>query len=333
MDRGWPLTGRGEELRILEVAIRGSKAGQGAVLAGPAGVGKTRIAREALTAARRRGMSAKWVTATASARQLPLGALAPLLGPLGGEPVDLLHRATDILLSGGARRGCLLVVDDAHLLDELSATLVHQLAVQRTAVVVLTIRSGVPAPDAITALWKDEHVLRLDVEPLSEEDTLTLLEAVLGGQVGRRSAGRLWALTRGNALFLRHLVEGELEAGRLRAVAGVWTWSGEPAMAPGLVELVAARMGRLSEPVGQVVDLLALGEPLGHRLLVGRVGPEAVEEAESAGLVEVAWEGARLEARLAHPLYGEARRKAMGLARARRLHGRLATVLAATGYR
>jgi hypothetical protein len=48
-------------------------------------------------------------------------------------------------------------VDDAHLLDELSAVLVHQLALRRAATLVLTVRTGQTAPDTVTALRKDGH--------------------------------------------------------------------------------------------------------------------------------------------------------------------------------
>lgn len=45
-----------------------------------AGVGKTRLAREALAAAGQRGSLTRWAVATASARALPLGACAATLG-------------------------------------------------------------------------------------------------------------------------------------------------------------------------------------------------------------------------------------------------------------
>ncbi|MFC7618181.1 hypothetical protein ACFQV2_37140 [Actinokineospora soli] len=112
------------------------------------------------------------------------------------------------------------VVDDAHLLDDLSATVVHQLVVRKRATVVITLRTGEPAPDAITALWKDEHLTRVELGALSEVDTRKLVETVLGGPLDTSAAARLWALTGGNALFLRHIVDGEREAGRLRAVEG-----------------------------------------------------------------------------------------------------------------
>ncbi|WP_164983866.1 AAA family ATPase, partial [Cellulomonas endophytica] len=48
MERLWPLAGRDAELRAIAAATR--PGAPGVVLAGPAGVGKTRLAREAAAA-------------------------------------------------------------------------------------------------------------------------------------------------------------------------------------------------------------------------------------------------------------------------------------------
>lgn len=333
MSQRWPLTGRAEELRFIEAPARDQGPGAGVVLAGAAGVGKTRLAREALGAAGRRGIRTRWVTATASARALPLGAFAGLVDDAGPNPSRTLRHATDVLLDGTGPRGMIIAVDDAHLLDDLSAVLVHQLALQRRARVVLTIRSGETAPDAVTALWKDRHLPRLEVRPLSTEDTTTLLEAALGGPLDTASGRRLWRITQGNALYLRQLVDGELAAGRLSETAGVWGWSGDPQLSAGLSDLIRERMGRLSGEVAAVVEMLAFGEPLGVALLGELTDPAAVEQAEARGLIEVTTDGRRLEARLAHPLFGEVARAGCGLVRARRVRARLATALAATGAR
>lgn len=333
MGRSWPLTGRAEELRFIDAAIRRSRGPRGVVLAGAAGVGKTRLAREALASAEQRGVATRWATGTASARALPLGAFAALLGTVGGDPARVLRQATDALLAGAGRAGVVVGVDDAHLLDELSAFLVHQLVLRGAARVVVTVRTAEPAPDAVTALWKDGHLDRLEVQPLSEAEIAVLLEAVLGGPVDSRGAARMWALTCGNALYLRQLVDGEVESGRLSEVGGVWRWLGEPEVSPGLAELVDARMGQLSERVRDVVDVLALGEPLGVALLAQLTDPAAVEDAEGCGLVRAERDGRRLQMRLAHPLYGEVRRARIGQLRARRLRGRIASALAGVGGR
>ncbi|MGH8930698.1 MAG: AAA family ATPase [Egibacteraceae bacterium] len=179
----WPLTGRVEELRLIGELTRHRDGPAGVVLAGASGVGKTRLAREALAAAEQRGALVRWAVATASARILPLGAFGAMLGTVGADQSRLVRQATDALLAGAARPGVVVGVDDAHLLDELSALLVHDLALRRAARVVLTLRTGEAAPDAVTALWKDGHLARLELQPLSQEETATLLQAVLGGPV------------------------------------------------------------------------------------------------------------------------------------------------------
>lgn len=317
----------------MDAATRRASGLRGLVLAGEAGVGKTRLAREALARARQRGAVTRWAAATASARSLPLGAFAGVLGDVGGDPNQVLRKAGDALLGGGGRAGVVLVVDDAHLLDDLSALLVHQIALEAAATIVITVRAGELAPDAVTALWKDGHLDRLEVQPLSEVETATLLEAVLGGPVDSAAAGRLWQLTRGNALYLRQLVDGEIDAGRLNRVHGVWHWADNPTLSPGLAELVTARIGALPEQVRDVVDVLALGEPLGVTMLGRLTDPLAVEHAEGRELVSVEKDGRRLQARLAHPLYGEVRRAGLGEVRARRLRGQIASALAAAGGR
>ena len=89
-----------------------------------------------------------------------------------------------------------------------------------------------------------------------------LLAATLGGPVDPDAATRLWKLTRGNALYLRNIVEQEIADGRIQQQNGYWQWIGEPTMPRGLVELIESRFGALSQPVGEVIDALAVGEPL-----------------------------------------------------------------------
>jgi DNA-binding CsgD family transcriptional regulator len=333
MGHAWPLTGRAEELRFIEAAMRRSGESRGVVLVGAAGLGKTRLAREVLAEARRRGAATRWAVGTTSARGTPLGAFAAQLGAVDGDPPRLLRQVSNALVAGAGAAGVVVGVDDAHLLDELSALLVHQLVLTNAAAVVVTVRVGEPVPDAITALWKDGHLDRLEIQPLSEAETAALLAAVLDGPLDSASAHRMWALCRGNVLYLRQLVEGELEAQRLRRVGGVWRWAASRAVSPSLLKLVETRMGGLPQPVGDVVDLLALSEPLGVTVLVGLADAAAVEQAETRGLVSVEQHGRRLQARLAHPLYGEVRRARAGQLRSRRLRGQIASALASTGAR
>src|SRR5690348_4061920 len=116
MERPWPLTGRDEELRRVAAAIRPGAAG--VVVAGPAGVGKTRLAREALAVAGGRGATIVWALGSTAARPLPLGAFAGMSDVPAGDPAEAIGRMLEQL----ARHDRLvLAVDDAHLLDEHSA--------------------------------------------------------------------------------------------------------------------------------------------------------------------------------------------------------------------
>ena len=74
----WPLTGRETELRLVGEALSNGSVG-GVVIAGPPGVGKTRLLTEAEALALARGCAVEWVRASGSARSIPLGAFAALL--------------------------------------------------------------------------------------------------------------------------------------------------------------------------------------------------------------------------------------------------------------
>jgi hypothetical protein len=59
----WPLTGRSEEMLAIEAAIASPDV-FGIVVSGAAGVGKSRIVREALNAAVSNDCEVRWVVAT-----------------------------------------------------------------------------------------------------------------------------------------------------------------------------------------------------------------------------------------------------------------------------
>ncbi|MER7558779.1 LuxR C-terminal-related transcriptional regulator [Nocardioides sp. NPDC126508] len=318
MERPWPLTGRDDELRRVAAAIRPGAAG--VIVAGPAGVGKTRLAREALAGSVRRGETVVLAQGSSAARPFPLGAFAGLLDVPPGEAAETIGRALDEL---ARQLPLVLAVDDAHLLDEHSAIVVHRVVARRLAPVLITLRTGETAPDIVTSLWKDDHLPRLDLAPLDAEVSTRLIARVLGGPVDTASAHRLWTLTEGSPLFLRHLLAGEVSAGRFTAASGIWRWTSEPAISPELASLLEREIGDLAAGGRDVVDMVALAEPVAVPTLSALTSAEDLEEAENRGLVRT--DG--VVARLAHPLYGEVRRAAMGTLRARRLRGQVAQTL------
>jgi DNA-binding CsgD family transcriptional regulator len=301
------------------------------VIAGAAGVGKTWLAREALRRAEASGECAKWIVGTESAHALPLGAFIGLLGDAMSDPLTNVRRVISSFVAQQRRGRVVVGVDDAHLLDGLSALVVHQLAQSGGARLVVTVRTGSDEPDAVTALWKDGLLVRLDLDPLSAAATREVIEHTLGGPVDARCAARFRKLTGGNTLFLRQLLSDQVAAGRMRELAGVWMWDGDVAVSASLSDTVGRQLSRLSPPLALVVDTLSQCEPLAVDVLCDLVPRRDLAVAERMGLVSVERTAGGLMARLAHPLFGELRRASAGEMYLSAIRGRLATRLAQSG--
>lgn len=322
-----PLTGRERELAAVTAAVRSSQVA-GALLAGVAGVGKTRLAQEAADRAQAGGQRVLTIRPSAGSRRLPLAALVSVL-PGAVEPADagsapdpdqpgvgLVERGLHGLRRLIDGRPTLLLVDDAHLLDEISATVIHQLVVERSARLLATLRAeqatapypAGPAASAqgpVAALWKDRHVLRIDVAPLSDTETDALIGAALRGPVEGRTLRQLRQATAGNPLYLRELLISAEETGMLDHSGGVWRLTGPLRPAPRLVELLRDRLAVSEQAEQEALELLALGEPVPLAAAVDLVGAPGLERLERRGLLTVEVSGRRRSARLSHPLYGE----------------------------
>ena len=221
----------------------------GVVLVGADGVGKTLLARSAAEgfAAGKPSTAVRWVAGTATGRTVPFGAFH---GPAryrgrrrDGQARGAAARRTRLADRSGAAE-LLFVVDDAHDLDHLSATLVYQLALSRSARLIVTVRADTELPDAVAALSADELLTLVEVEPLDQAATAALLESALGAPLDGPASDEVFRRSQGNPLYLRHLVQaGELENG------------------PPLPALIDGYLAGLATPVRAVLDYLAVAEP------------------------------------------------------------------------
>src|SRR6185312_11192890 len=168
-----------------------------------------------------------------------------------------------------------------------------------------------------------------DVQPLWLDETTALLSATLAGPVDPGVAQRMWKLTRGNVLYLRNILDQEVADGRIVQRQGCWRWLGDPVIPPGLIELIESRVGALPAPVSDVIDALAVGEPIELAALRRITDAAAVEEADTRGIIALEPVAGGVEVRVAHPLYGEVRRRRAAPTRLRRLRGLVAAELAA----
>ncbi|MFV0494201.1 AAA family ATPase [Mycobacterium sp.] len=163
----WNVPHHDTALERVAGALNGSGTAAGAVVLGPDGVGKSTLARLAAERYRAAHPSTltRWVIGTPTERAVPFGAFGHLVEVSEiGKPAALLRAARDSLTRTAARGDLLLVVDEAHDLDLLSATLVYQLARSGAARMVVTARADAASP-AIEALWTDGLLDRVDIAP------------------------------------------------------------------------------------------------------------------------------------------------------------------------
>lgn len=331
MRLSWPLIGRTGELKSIEAAISASGV-SGVLVCGAEGVGKSRIARDALSALASRGYETRWAVGTSPGRTIPLGSFNAWAPPTASDTAQMVRGAIESLTAAApSAAGVVLAVDDVHLLDELSTFVLHHIVQRGAAKVILTVRDDEPVPKGVQEVWRASQFDRLEIAPLSLSETTLLLSAALGGSMDADAARRLWELTRGNVLYLRNIVEQEVADCRIVHEGGYWRWIGDPVMPRGLVELVESRLGGVPQSVREVVDVLAVGEPVELDALTRITDAAAVEAAESRGLIALQPSESQIEVRLAHPLYGQVRRRCAPQSRLRRLRGLLAAELADCG--
>ena len=298
----WPFTGRENELELVRGSLTAGR--HGIVISGPAGCGKTRLVSEAV-----RGTDCARVAGTPETRGIRFAAFAHHVPETAS-----LHGALQHL--SGVR---LLLVDDAHLLDDASAALVHQLAVHgRTRLLVVT-TDGAPVPGAISRLWSGELLPRLTLEPLPREATGRLLAgAAAGAALEPLTVNRLHRLSQGDLRLLRDLVDAVREGGLLTRVpdSDERAWRGPVPVTPTVRERTAQVLDRTGPEERETLDRLAFAEPLPLDPERDRLDLRALEQLEADALVRVDDRGA---VRLAHPLHGPVLRAAAGRLRARRL--------------
>ena len=332
MSAAWPLTGREEELSAI-AAARADPGCQGVVIVAAAGVGKSRLARAAEeAAAQRRRDRARRRCATSSAASVPLGAFAGLIPPgvRSDDTLELMRRSADAIAARRARISGSCWASTTPSCSTRCRRRSSCTSLEAAGVfVIVTVRHGEPCPDAIVSLWKDAGARRLELQRLDDAAVAALVEGALGDPVEQAALRWVVESARGNALYVRELVLGAVEAGSLTFDRGLWRLDGRPA-----VSSLAGRarrrprLGARESPSARRSSCWRSASRYTLDELAGLAGFDAVERAEELGMLAVAAApAAGGEVRLAHPLHGEVVRRALPGLRARSLRLRLAETL------
>ena len=217
-----PMIARETELDRALYSLRFSG---GVMITGAAGLGKTMLA--ATAAERLANPPVAWVVATAASRTTPLGALSGLLPPdlATIHPALVAQHVSTRLreLSRTDQRSNVppvIVVDDTQLLDAQSSAVLLSLVTAKSLRLLATLRVGDTPSDAVTALWKEGLVDRLDLEPLDRAASKRLLESQLSGPVSTGTLETLWQSSHGNPFYLSELARFGADHGQLELKAG-----------------------------------------------------------------------------------------------------------------
>jgi DNA-binding CsgD family transcriptional regulator len=257
---------------IVARCIDGLRAGRCVAIEGPAGMGKTTTVTQVEDEWTRLGKPVHRATVSLSARRISLAALGGLIR----RTTTTVAEAVDDLrgLDG------LLVVDDADLLDDDSAVVIHTVA--RTRPTLITLRTErSEAADASVRLAREHTTDLICLDPLGLTDAMQLVESLIGGTIDRASINTLVSASEGNPLLLRELTASSAHGGSLVLAHGVWGL--RELIAPGTVrELFRERLRLWSPVVRRVVTAVAVAESVPLALLTTCFGQPAVAQARSA---------------------------------------------------
>lgn len=360
------LVGRAAELARLEEALAGARNGEGSLLliAGEAGVGKSRLAAEAtgdaalvLRGAAANGSTVPYgpiVDALRSCLRADPDALAecgPLLPHLAlllpelGEPAAATERATIFealrcaLAHLAASAPLVVTLDDLQWSDETTLELLAALAPELRRLPILVVASyrsdGLPRDHRLrwlrNELRRGGNLCELALDPLGAEETATLLRELLGEEPSPTLARAVHDRTMGSPFFVEELVAALQVRGSLRPGRNGLELSDEDELpVPDTIrEAVLVGLSDLSPEAREAAEVAAVtGQQVDLRL-ASELAPEAgYAELIEAGLLEELEPG---EAAFRHALAQEALYAEVPWMRRRDLHRRLAEAIEAGG--
>ncbi len=363
-----PLVGREDERARLAQAVERARDGHGGLLllSGEAGVGKSRLAADALAAPRTialngaasSGSTAPYGPIVAALRSRlreqphaldgcePLREHLALLLPELGDPAVASDRATIFeavrcaFAHLATEEPAIVVLDDLHWSDEASIELLAALAAPLRAMPVLVIAAyrsdGLPRDHRLRWLRNELRrgglLVELALEPLDRDQTAALLDALLRAPASPALVRAVYERTLGSPFFVEELVgalqvTGALQSGR----RGLELADRDEVPVPDTVrEAVVIAASELSSDAREAAAAAAVAG-LSFEL------PLVAELASEAGLAElletemVAEERDSGRAAFRHALTREALYAEVPWMRRRALHRRLAQALEASG--
>ena len=269
------LVGRARELGELERALEAARAGNGGtvLVAGEAGIGKTRLASELAKRARVAGFEVLLGRSIdLVGTELPYQPFAEALRPLGnpwqadpktpGSQLRVFEETLALLAARAASAPVLLVLEDLHWADtstlDLVVFLAHNLG-GRPVLLLATHRADDPTSASrvrrlADGVRRSGSAFVLELRPLAREELLELLTARASHPLPVALIETIVSRSEGNPFFAEELLAASGERAE--------------ALPDELRDLLLQRVSRLDRPVRGVLRLAAAaGREVGYPLL------------------------------------------------------------------
>ena len=317
------LTGRTEDLGSAVAALRDGTH-VAVMLLGDSGMGKSTL-MEAVVAELAPEVTPVRIHGSPSLTHVPYGVLGPFIV---GLPVQEATSQLAVLRTlwsqleeerRATQKPLLLIVDDAHDLDEATAGILVELAAAGWAKLLVSAATRPGLPEPLLQLWFEGIAERHDLRPLTQQQTTDMLERTLGPQVLPNVAEILWEASEGNPLLLNSLIDDAKNDGTLLQRNGIWLLT-RPLNSHGdrLTDVVRRHLLRRTPEERQALNLVALAEPVSKELIEAVVGEQTVGALMEHDLIQ-ATTASNPELRLRHPVYADTLRNLISPARSLQL--------------
>ncbi|MBG6180268.1 DNA-binding CsgD family transcriptional regulator [Arthrobacter sp. CAN_A1] len=300
----------------------------GAILTGPAGIGKTVLAQRVASDVEN-DYELIYLRGSALTAGMPYGALNFVLSELDDEAVDnpliLLRSLQNLFTSRAGGKGTLILVDNVEDLDSASAMVIAHLVRSDAVKVLLVCQQLQAAPDEFSDLWKDELIRRVDVAPLSLADTAELLTAGLEAPVSRAVVLDTWHASGGNPLFMEAIGREQVDSGYITVQDGIWVAGSRRAPDPGrtITERILARLARFSPDQRRTAEIISIAGVMPLELLTEFAGEAEVDTLMETGIFQIELSQPPM-VRVAIGLIGDVIRRQVPIGRSRELLHQLA---------
>lgn len=222
-----------------------------------------------------------WTSSEIAALSVALGRSPDDVSDLAGQaPADrreAVSRSVLKALSGSEDEPCLLVLEDLQWADGATLRFLNCLPranLRGPRLLILVARPPLPDESALAELL-ESPLERIDVSPLSAEESAELLDRLLGEHRGPEDfVERMVTRAEGNPLFLEETVNALAEDGTLRREDGTWRLDGKPdelELPDGVESLLSTRMDTLGTSTKRVLQYASV---VGRRFWSGVLADE-----------------------------------------------------------